>query len=265
MPHDRRALIDQLGALLTQQRYSSVVIHNYCRGVGPFLEYLARRDVAVDAATPDHVSGYLRYAGRRFRQRHGHPPSPRWQSIPRAGIHALLHLVQKRWPPEPPPASPGELLCRLVCNEYRQWLQVQRGLAKASIRALMWEGRHFLSWYTSRSPVDDLTELSIGDIDIYFEMRAAGLRRRSLKDVAERLRSMMRFLHRTGRIGVDLPPRIISPVLYAYESIPSALSAEQITAVLKNARCRPQRQAGWSIRHRTRIGVSKRSIHGNPG
>jgi len=34
---DRRALIDQLGALLTDQRYSSVVVHNYCRGAEHFL------------------------------------------------------------------------------------------------------------------------------------------------------------------------------------------------------------------------------------
>jgi integrase len=46
----------------------------------------------------------------------------------------------------------------------------------------------------------------------------------------------MRFLHRTGRVGVDLTARINGPVLYAYESIPSALSAEQISAVLKCAR-----------------------------
>lgn len=46
------------------------------------------------------------YAVRRFRERHGHPPAPRWESIPRAGIHALLRLVQKRWPPDPL-AQPG--------------------------------------------------------------------------------------------------------------------------------------------------------------
>ena len=46
----------------------------------------------------------------------------------------------------------------------------------------------------------------------------------------------MRFLYRTRRVGVDLAPRIIGPTLYAYESIPSALSEEQISAVLKNAR-----------------------------
>jgi integrase/recombinase XerD len=236
MPHERIVLIDQLRELLTQQRYNSVVIHNYCRSAEHFLEYLACRGIAVDAARPDHVSGYLHYAVRRFRQRHGHPPSPWWQSIPRAGIHALLRLVQKPWPPEPPPVSPAEALCRSVCDEYRKWLHDERGLAKASIRALMWEGRHFLTWYTRRSPVDELSELNIRDIDIYFAMRAPDLRRRSLKDVAERLRSLMRFLHRMGIIGADLAPRIISPTLYAYESIPSALTAEQISAVLKNTR-----------------------------
>ena len=236
MAHDRCALIDQLRALLTQQRYNPLVIHNYCRSAEHFLEHLAQRDIAVDAATPDRVSGYLRYAIRKFRQRHGHPPALRWESIPRAGIQALLRLVQKPWPPQPPPASPAEVLCRSVCDEYREWLDKDRGLAKASIRALMWEGRNFLSWYAARSPLDDLRKLNVREIDSYFGMRAAGLRRRSLKDVAERLRSLMRFLHGTHRIGIDLAPRIIAPVLYAYESIPSALSAEQISAVLKNTR-----------------------------
>jgi integrase/recombinase XerD len=236
MPHDRSALIDQLRALLTQQRYNPVVIHNYCRSAEHFVECLGRRGIAAEAATPDHVSSYLRFARRQFRQRHGHRPAPRWESIPRAGIQALLRLVQKPWPPEQPPASPAEALCRSVCNEYREWLQVQRGLAQASIRALMWEGRNFLSWYAAQSPLDDLRKLNVRDIDIYFEMRAAGLRRRSLKDVAERLRSLMRFLYTTDRIGIDLARRIIAPVLHAYESIPSALSAEQISAVLKNTR-----------------------------
>ena len=237
MLHDRSALIDQLRAHLTQQRYNPVVIHNQCRGAEHFLEYMAQRNVAVHSATPDHVASFLNYTLRRFRRRHGHPAAARWQAIPRAGIHALLRLVQKRWPPEPPAATPGEALFRSICNEYRQWLHVQRGLAEASIRALLWEGRNFLSWYASFSVGDDLAELKIDDIDTYFAMRAAaGLRRRSLKDVAERLRSLVRFLDRTGRIGIELAPRIIGPVLYAYDSIPSALSAEQISAVLKRTR-----------------------------
>jgi hypothetical protein len=59
VPHDRSVLIDQLRALLTHQRYSSVVIHNYCRNAEHFLEYLAQRDIAAEAATPAQVSGWL--------------------------------------------------------------------------------------------------------------------------------------------------------------------------------------------------------------
>jgi len=61
MPHDRSSLIDQLRALLTLQD-NSVVIHNHWGGAEHFHEYLARRDIAVESATPAHVSGYLHYA-----------------------------------------------------------------------------------------------------------------------------------------------------------------------------------------------------------
>ena len=71
MPHDRSALIDQLRAHLTKQRFVSVVIHDYCRSPEHFVDYLARRQIAVDAATPEHVSRYLRYAIREV------PPASR--------------------------------------------------------------------------------------------------------------------------------------------------------------------------------------------
>src|SRR5258708_39286445 len=106
MPHDRSALIDQLRELLTEQRYDSVVIHNYCRSARHFLAYLARRETAVDTAKPDHVSSYLRFARRQVRQRHGHPPAPRWESIPRAGIHALLRPFEKTFAAVETPSLP---------------------------------------------------------------------------------------------------------------------------------------------------------------
>src|SRR5260370_36999538 len=39
MLYDRSALIDQLRELLTEQRYDSVVIHNYCRSARHFLAF----------------------------------------------------------------------------------------------------------------------------------------------------------------------------------------------------------------------------------
>jgi site-specific recombinase XerC len=78
------------------------------------------------------------------------------------------------------------------------------------------------------------------------DMRAPGLRRKSLADVAERLRSVVRYLHRTGRIPTDLTPHIIGPMLYAYEDVPSTLDTEQIAAVLAATK-RTDRREGCAI------------------
>ena len=235
MSHDHSVLIAQFREALTQQRYNPAAVHNYCRNADYFLRDLAERKIALEAVTPTEVSNYLRLAVRQFRKRHGRAPARYWVSIPRAGIHGLLRLALKRWPPEPATSDAGELLCREVCDQYQTWLREERGLAVASIDALMWEARYFCAWYIARSDTPSFMNLGIRDVDSYFEIRASGLRRKSLKDVAERLRSLMRHLHRTGRTAADLAPQIIAPMLYAYESIPSTLSSDQITTILKSA------------------------------
>jgi integrase/recombinase XerD len=236
MSHDHSALITQFREVLTQQRYNPMAVHNYCRNADCFLHYLAERKIALKSVTPTEVSNYLRLAIRQFRKRHGRAAARYWTSIPRAGIHALLRLALEQWPPEPATSNAGEAHCREVCGEYQTWLRDERGLAVASIDALMWEARYFCAWYIGRSDTPSFMNLGIRDVDSYFEMRAPGLRRKSLKDVAERLRSLMRHLHRTGRTAADLAPQIIAPMLYAYESIPSTLSSDQIATVLKSAR-----------------------------
>jgi integrase/recombinase XerD len=123
-----------------------------------------------------------------------------------------------------------------LCSQYHTWLRDERGLAAASIDALMWEARYFCAWYIGRSETSNFMNLSIRDVDAYFEMRAPGLRRKSLKDVAERLRSILRHLHRAGHTAVDLAPQVVAPLLYAYESIPSTLGSDQIATILKAAR-----------------------------
>lgn len=236
MSNDDRALVSQLGETLTQQRFNPGVVHNYCVNAELFLGYLAKRNIALEAVTPMTVSRYLDLAVRQFRTRHQRVPAPRWATIPRAGIHHLLGTALKHWPPEPVTDDPRELLCREVCGEYQQWLREERGLAGAWIDALMWEARHFCSWYVGRAQTAVFDRLEIGDVDTYLAMRAPGLRRRSLKDVAERLLSFVRHLHRTGRTATDLSRQVIVPSLYAYEGIPSVLSLNDIAAVLESAR-----------------------------
>ena len=190
-------LIAKLADVLAHQKYSPVVVGNYCCYARTFLDYLARRNMAVATARPPQVEQYLRHAIQCFRKRHGRPPGAHWHSIPRAGIHALLRLAQGQWPPEPEVIGPEAMLRRAICSEYEVWLRDERGLAPASIDALMWEARNFLAWQLDRGGASSLSELSVRDIDLYMETRTPGLRRRSLKDVAERLRSLLRSHRRS--------------------------------------------------------------------
>lgn len=235
MPHGYGTLVAELKDALTRQRYNRVAVHNYCRNANHFLAYLAARNIALEAVTPIDVTNYLRFAVRQFRKRHARAPARYWTGIPRSGIHALLKLALKRWPPEPA-AAPDELICREACDQYRTWLREERGLATASVDALMWEARNFCAWLIKHSNASSFADLTVHDVDIYMDMRAPGLARKSLKDVAERLRSLLKHLHRTGRIAADLSQRVIAPLLYAYEGIPSALSSDQISIVLKSVR-----------------------------
>lgn len=229
-------VITELEAVLTSQEYSPVVVRNYCAYARGFLDHLAQWNIAVADVTGAQVEQYLCEAVALFRRRHGRLPGPRWHQIPCAGIHALLRLVRGRWPPAPNAACAADALRFTICDEYEAWLLDERGLARPSIDALLWEARHFLAWQLERCGAEGLMDLSVGDIDRYMDLRAVKLTRSSLKSVAERLRSLLRHLHRSGQIATDLSPQIIAPLLYAYEGVPSILERGQIAAVLESAR-----------------------------
>jgi site-specific recombinase XerD len=228
-------LITELKAVLTSQHYSPVVIRKYCAYAREFLDCLARREILVADVTEAQVERYLCHAIALFRKRRGRRPGARWHEIPRSGIHALLRLVQDEWPPAPKVTCAADALRFTICNQYKTWLREERGLSRPSIDALLWEAGHFLAWQLERCGTKGLRELSIGDIDRYMDLRGSKLTRSSLKCVAERLRSLLRYLHRAGHIPTDLSARMIAPRLYAYEGVPSILERGQITAVLESA------------------------------
>ncbi|UXN57798.1 site-specific integrase [Phyllobacterium zundukense] len=232
MSKSERELIVELEAVLNGRRYSPVVIRNYCSYAREFLDYLMHRGIPVGDVTEIEVAEYLRHAAVLFRKRRGRRPSKRWHEVPQSGIHALLRLGQGQWPPAPKVACAADALRFVICNEYETWLREERGLAQASIDAFLWEARCYLAWQFDQSGVECLKGVTVGDIDSYMDLRGAKLTRSSLKCTAERLRSLLCYLHRTARVAADLSPHIISPRLYAYEGVPSILERDQITAVL---------------------------------
>ena len=66
--------------------------------------------------------------------------------------------------------------------------------------------------------------------------RAAAVGRRSLQDVTTKIRSFLRWLYMTERTSRDLSSTVIAPMLYAFESIPSALRSGDVEKILAATR-----------------------------
>jgi integrase len=73
-------------------------------------------------------------------------------------------------------------------------------------------------------------------VDGYLKYRAAAVGRRSLKDVTTKIRSFLRWLYMTERTSRDLSSTVIAPMLYAFESIPSALRSGDVEKILAATR-----------------------------
>jgi len=232
-------LLAQMRDALTLSGYRPTVIHNYIVYARQFLCYIAEASLRLEDVEPQHVEAYLRGALRRYRRSHGCAPRvmTAWRSSHTAGIHQLLRFLRGQWPIAPTPRTPQDSWRESLCSELEQWLREWRGLAASSTVAHVDEARRFLSWYVcTRASVASFNDLQLPDVDEFLKGRCPPLRRVSRKNVTHKLRCFLRFLHATGHIQRDLASGVISPTLYAFESIPSALLPEQVAAVLASAR-----------------------------
>ena len=231
------ALLDQFQRHLSTRRYGPAVIARYLAVAGHFLHFLAREHTPIAAAQPPHVERYLRCELRRFHRRHRRAPSTvhGWRISHTSGIHAFLRMRAGQWPSLPCASTPFEIFAGVLCGEYTQWLAQERGLAATTIGDLAAEARD-LVWYAAHTTAESLLPLQVADIDAYLQERAESLRRISRKGVSGRLRCFLRFVHRTGGTVRDFAPCVMAPTLYAFASIPSALSPEAIDAVLTTTR-----------------------------
>jgi integrase/recombinase XerD len=234
----RSALISQFEEHLERARYSSTASKRYLAVAGHFLNYVEDRHVPIDAVQPSHVTNYLARQLRQFSRRHGHAPVSvdDWRHSHTAGVHQFLQCVVGQWPPSAAAGSLTEADCQAVCAEYAQWLRARRGLAAETISDRTAEAGRFLSWYGERIEAGKLSAMRVADVDANLQSRAPSLRRVSRKGVAQRMRCFLRFAHATGRTERDFALCVMAPTLYAFESIPSSLSSDQVDAVMQATR-----------------------------
>jgi site-specific recombinase XerD len=222
--------LSKLGNHLAEGRFAASTSQGYVCIARHFLIFLARQRIAVGDAALAHVEQYLQQAERRYRRHHGHSPEYRcWRYSRTGGIHMLLRLAQRRWPPA---EAPTEMPHRELCEEYAQWMTTSSGIAQTTVSHRCNEACRFLDWLGDRAIQDGLARLTVLDVDTYMKHRTGPLRRPSIHTVGTNIRSFLRWLHARGQTTHDLSPTVIVPTLYACESIPSALRSQDVQKVL---------------------------------
>jgi len=245
---DNQRWLPPFKAHLIKQGFKPSTIKRYLSVCQGFLDYLQREGIAVEQVNPPILNVYLQLQVQRYRQRHGHLPRDirTARHLFDRGITPLLRFVQGRWPPSSQPATRLDRFRQRLCNDYADWLADSRGLSARTIKTHRCYGLQFLTWLGNRAAPEHLAELTIEDIDAYFEAKASCYRRATRANIAFCLRDFLRYLYTQKLIARDLAAAVTSPTVYAMERLPSALKPDDIDTVLDLAK---QNRAPVGIRN----------------
>ncbi len=154
----------------------------------------------------------------------------------RSGTYALLRFGRGQWPPASRVACTADALRFMICNEYQMISRGAWSCPSQHRHAPMGPPVSLPGSLTGVGRV--LDGLTIGDIDRNMGLRGSKLTRISLKCKGKRLRSLLRYLHRTSRVCrrpvANHPAR-----LYAYGWVFSEPVGEAILSYLRSGQPRP--------------------------
>jgi site-specific recombinase XerD len=218
---------------LKNERYCCCVAQNYAAAAKRFLAYLEAKGLSVETVEFSDIEQYLTALrlSRRFRNGRRRATSG-VRKLHRSAINMLLRLAHGQWPPTQNPTSEPERVHAEEVKEYDAWMNELRGLSAETRNYRCAEAHRFLKWLREKAGKEELTAIAVTDIDFYVQWRVAGVGRPSCKRITVQLRSFLRHLYFAGKTGRDLSTAVIGPTLYAFEGIPSALSAVDVRHVL---------------------------------
>ena len=130
---------------------------------------------------------------------------------------------------EPVASTPAEILV----EEYSTYLAHERRLAASSIERYLGPARLFVSERERRDGLD-LEHLTARDVTAFVVSQCRTRRRGSAKVLVTALRSLLRFLFLQGYTTCPLAQAVPTATGWADQSLPRALGADAVTALLKS-------------------------------
>jgi integrase/recombinase XerD len=119
-----------------------------------------------------------------------------------------------------------------LVEEFRGFLGAERGLASETVRCYGTHARAFLVWLPK--PLDvALADLSAGLVTGYVVEYCRGRNTESAKAMVTALRSLLRFLHLTGRVPGSLTGAVPAVASWRLAGLPRTLSGGQVEALIE--------------------------------
>ena len=213
---------------LQAECYSQGVVRNYPFAVKRFLHDLEQRGQTLESVSPADVESYLSTLGAERRRG---PFSDGTRRMHRAAIRMLLRLVHGEWSPVVVPTTEHSIAARLAVTEFDAWMKDVRGLSPSTRRHRRAEALRLIEWLHEQGKT--IGSVAVADLDAYITWRGASMRRTSIALIVTSLRSVLRYLHASGHLPLDLAGAIKGPKVYALEGIPSTIRPEDIQRVLE--------------------------------
>ena len=222
--------LEQYAQHLKEQGYARQTGRHHLAVLGAFNEWLAKRRLDTTAVTSATAHDYLQWRWRQPARARRVEQGCRRRDYEATILERLLKLVHPMMAKAPQPATLNAT--EHVLAEYRHWLEVDRGLAQATVVYYLAFARKFVTLQFPQGEVD-FRQLTPDRITDYIRQQAqqmAGSLRIPLLVTA--LRSFLRHLLQVGLIQTDLAVCVPAVATWSLSEVPKYLSPDQVQKVL---------------------------------
>lgn len=190
---------------------------------GDFSRWLQANSVASEQVTRSHKATYIKYRDQLTLGK---------RADAEAALNRILDFLKGLEIIPPEPQKPLTELEKLA-EEYADYLQRQRGLAKGTVVAYRRTALRFLEFLADGDKFDSST-LNGPNILGFAQQQASSDRKSKSGDVLKALRSFLRFAHHKGYANTELADFVPRVANWSLSTIPKSVSPAQVEKVLSN-------------------------------
>jgi integrase/recombinase XerD len=211
-------LVDDIREELARRGYTPRSIRDHLYVVSWLSRWLEAGGLTVDGLTAAVIEEFF-----RLRKAQGHL---KW--LTSRSVSVLLGCLGiDRAADGLDTATPSEALVA----SYRDYLLAERGLATGTVAQYLRRARVFLSWLPT--PIEaGLAGLSAEQVTTFIMLWCPGHGAADAKTMVTALRSLLRFLHVTGRVSGPLDDAVPSVPGWRRVHLPQMIGASQVTRLL---------------------------------